>query len=233
MNYQEIYNRIIEKAKRESRVKSKGSYYETHHIVPKCLGGEGTEAQWKWHPNLVLLTAKEHYICHKLLCRIYPENHKLAFAFWHLCNQRNKFQTHRFIPSSRSYEEAKEKLAFLGISEETRQKIISTKATKSQKHSVETIEKIRATKAKNRYKPTEEAIKKGVETRRARGSYGHSKESAEKRKLTMLLRPYKHSEETLKKLKKPKKKIECPICQSLIAAHLADRYHFSNCKYKN
>ncbi len=232
MNYQKIYDSIIEKARKEVRSKNQTVYYEAHHIVPECMNGEGSTSQWRWHPNIVLLTAKEHYLCHRLLCKIYPENHKLAFAFWHLCNQRNKFQALRFIPSSRAYQEAKERLSKLGISEEVRQKIIKTKASKSGKHSAETIAKIKATKIQNRYIPSKEAIRKGVETRKANGSYGHSKESAEKRKQTMALNPYKHSLETLEKMKKPKTKVECTNCGESIAIHLANRYHFANCKHK-
>lgn len=36
-------------------------YTETHHIIPKCLGGSN------YSSNLVKLTAREHYICHLLL----------------------------------------------------------------------------------------------------------------------------------------------------------------------
>lgn len=66
MNHQNIYNSIIENAKSKNRIKLKKNninyvYYETHHILPKCLNGSNDK------DNLVLLTAKEHYICHKLL----------------------------------------------------------------------------------------------------------------------------------------------------------------------
>ena len=233
MNYQKIYDNIVEKARKEIRSKNQTIYYEAHHIVPKCMNGEGSTSQWRWHPNIVLLTAKEHYLCHRLLCNIYPENHKLAFAFWHLCNRRNKFQALRFTPSGRAYQEARERLSKLGISEEVRQKIIKTKASKLRKLSVETIAKIKATKIQNKYIPSKEAIEKGVETRKANGSYGHSKESAEKRKQTMALNPYKHSEETLSKLRKPKTKVECPHCGKIGGISAMKRHHFDNCKYIN
>lgn len=66
MNHQKIYEAIIQKAKYENRVKlSKNQegyvYYEKHHILPRCLNGSNDKE------NLVLLTAREHYICHKLL----------------------------------------------------------------------------------------------------------------------------------------------------------------------
>ena len=39
MNYQKIYDLIIQKANQENRKKYKGIYYEKHHILPICLGG--------------------------------------------------------------------------------------------------------------------------------------------------------------------------------------------------
>lgn len=63
------YYSIIDKAKSEKRSKlSKDSpryiYYESHHITPISLGGSNDKN------NLVLLTAKEHFICHLLLCKM-------------------------------------------------------------------------------------------------------------------------------------------------------------------
>ena len=52
MNYQKIYENLISKAKSENRKKYKGVYYESHHIIPRCLGGNNDKE------NKVLLTAK-------------------------------------------------------------------------------------------------------------------------------------------------------------------------------
>ena len=46
MDYKKIYFQIIERSKKENRKKFQGIYYESHHIVPKCLGGEGSTKQW-------------------------------------------------------------------------------------------------------------------------------------------------------------------------------------------
>jgi hypothetical protein len=61
MNHKKIYENIIQNAISKKREKHKGVYYENHHILPKCLGG-GEEKE-----NKVLLIAKEHFVCHKLL----------------------------------------------------------------------------------------------------------------------------------------------------------------------
>jgi len=89
MNYQQTYDSIIEKARSENRMKGKGVYYEAHHIIPKCMGGEGKTTQWRTHPNIVLLTAEEHFNVHKLLVDIYPDNSDLIYAYWLFLNGTN------------------------------------------------------------------------------------------------------------------------------------------------
>jgi hypothetical protein len=103
MNYQRIYDSIVNRAKSEGRIKSKDTYYEAHHIIPSCLGGEGRSQQWKTHPNIVLLTGREHFLCHWLLHAMYPDNHKLAYAFSMMCNVKDSNQQ-RYTPSSRIIE---------------------------------------------------------------------------------------------------------------------------------
>ena len=49
-------------------------YTETHHVLPKCLGG-GNDAS-----NLVELTPEEHLLAHLLLCKLHPRNKKLIYA---------------------------------------------------------------------------------------------------------------------------------------------------------
>jgi len=66
MNYQQIYDNILIQAKSENRKKlikisSNWIYYEEHHIIPRCINGND-DIQ-----NKVLLTAREHFICHKLV----------------------------------------------------------------------------------------------------------------------------------------------------------------------
>ena len=55
MNYQVIYNTLINKRK----IHFFDGYGEIHHIIPVCVGGtDDTE-------NLVKLTAKEHFVAHQ------------------------------------------------------------------------------------------------------------------------------------------------------------------------
>lgn len=73
MNYKKNYYDYI------AYVKSLGDrkllYSEKHHIKPKCMGGDDSEE------NLVVLTAREHFLAHYLLVKINPNNTKLLFAF--------------------------------------------------------------------------------------------------------------------------------------------------------
>ena len=82
MNKLKIYNDLCNSRKKISRCKSDGNYYERHHIIPKWLGGNDSK------DNLVLLTAKEHYIAHYLLFMHYRDRSSAA-AFHRMNNTCN------------------------------------------------------------------------------------------------------------------------------------------------
>lgn len=64
MNYRKLYEELITRA----IGRKQGGYVEHHHIIPRCLGGSN-------HPsNIAILTAREHYIAHLLLAKIYPDH---------------------------------------------------------------------------------------------------------------------------------------------------------------
>ena len=75
MNYSKIYEEIIENRKN----KEYNGYTESHHIIPRSLGGSDKKE------NLVDLSAREHFICHLLLTKMYDKNsyewHKMVRAF--------------------------------------------------------------------------------------------------------------------------------------------------------
>ena len=103
MDYQRIYDQIIDRAKEEKRVKVKGGvYYEVHHIIPRCMGGSDEGI------NIVMLTAREHFICHWLLSRANPDNTKLIFAFHAMTVFKSSKLQYRYTPPSRAVQEAKE-----------------------------------------------------------------------------------------------------------------------------
>ena len=104
MDYKRVYDNIIHKAKSENRKKTKEVYYEKHHIIPRCIGWNDEK------DNAVLLTAKEHFICHMLLCEINDEP-KLKYAFWAMCNQVFGDVKRDYQISSSTYERAKKQFA--------------------------------------------------------------------------------------------------------------------------
>lgn len=75
MNYKKIYSDLVAKAKVRGLDKSQhAGYFEIHHIVPKCLGGDDSKE------NLVMFTGREHYVAHMLLWKAHPEHNKLVYA---------------------------------------------------------------------------------------------------------------------------------------------------------
>jgi len=76
MNYETKYCSLVETRKKLNRKRKEG-YYEAHHIIPKCIGGDNSK------DNLVLLTPKEHYIAHLLLTKMYEGKvkRKMCYAF--------------------------------------------------------------------------------------------------------------------------------------------------------
>lgn len=93
MNYQKIYDSLCKRGQTNERyqmLKDSGTYYETHHIVPRCFGGSDDPS------NLTKLTAREHFLCHWLLYKIFKDDHNhdrrevakicRAFARMSTCN---------------------------------------------------------------------------------------------------------------------------------------------------
>jgi hypothetical protein len=97
MDYQRLYNQLVERAQNRTLE----GYKEKHHILPKCLGGDNSKE------NLIELTAREHFLCHMLLCEIYPKENKLKYALWCMVNGKHKVINNDFTPSSRLYERAR------------------------------------------------------------------------------------------------------------------------------
>ena len=94
MDYHNIYYQIINRAK--NRICEFNQYYETHHILPRCLGGSNHLE------NLVNLTAKEHFICHALLVKMHTGKSRQQMLYALNGMQRNNQYQHR--NTSRLYE---------------------------------------------------------------------------------------------------------------------------------
>lgn len=105
--YYKIYFNIINLALCRDNIKN--TYFESHHIIPKSISPEYAKEQW----NIVKLTAREHFICHKLLTKFTVGDHrrKMVYALWGMINQKNKHQQKRHLSTSHSYEHAKKLMA--------------------------------------------------------------------------------------------------------------------------
>ena len=91
--YTKWYNSIV------CSNKARDGYTETHHIIPKCLGGTNDKS------NLVVLTAREHFICHWLLTKmVSSKRHRYqmwnalsSMLYWHNPLQtREKISSHKY-----------------------------------------------------------------------------------------------------------------------------------------
>jgi hypothetical protein len=138
MNYQKIYQNIISNA--QTRLTDDNTYYEIHHIVPKCMGGINEPV------NLVKLTYREHFIVHWMLTRIYDGNKSLLFAFKFMAFGNGFSKSNRLIPSSRILEENKINLVNTFSTDEHKQKVKDGWARRNNKY--------------NKIKTTEVKIKK-------------------------------------------------------------------------
>ena len=127
MNYKKIHDSIIERAKNREI----NCYVEKHHIVPKCLGGENNKE------NIVKLRAKEHFIIHRLLIRMYPDEYRLVYALFSMC-MRGKYNLGRILPSAKIYEQVKTQM-----SEATKKRLKEQNPWKGKKHSEESKRKQR------------------------------------------------------------------------------------------
>ena len=93
MDYAKIYEILCKRGQEERKL----DYSETHHIVPKCMGGKDDKN------NLTVLSAKEHYIVHALLTKMYPNDSKIQYAYV-MMSVVNEHQQR--VVSSRHYEKA-------------------------------------------------------------------------------------------------------------------------------
>lgn len=108
ITYDEFIQNILDT---RGRFNCGDDYNERHHIVPKCLGGTDEK------DNLIDLFAREHFIAHRLLALENPENEKLVYAWWCMC-QCKGFSKKRESVTPEEYEEAR--IAHAQVLSETR-----------------------------------------------------------------------------------------------------------------
>lgn len=155
--YKKIYFKIVDQASRLNRVKSETHYYENHHILPKSLGGYNDKS------NLVLLTAREHYICHWLLINMTEDKslYLMQHCFWSMNNQN---KTGKRYANSKGYEISRRAFSKLNknktISSDHKEK--NRKAQLGKKATDTAKEKMRLAKLGKTRKPHSEETKNKI-----------------------------------------------------------------------
>lgn len=200
MNYDSIYTSIIQNRKSNPFI----GYTELHHILPKCLFPEYNNLkEHSW--NGVRLTAREHFICHQILIKLYPNNYGLIHAA-HMMSNSKRYGSKKYswlkekhIEYSKSLTGDKNHFYGKKHSEETKKKLSLLKQGKlhnryGKKHSEETKQKM---KEKRKLQIITD------ETRKKLSEWKRTEES--KRKMSESHKGKKYSEETKKKLSESKK----------------------------
>jgi hypothetical protein len=199
MNYQRIHDAIIDRARNRTLI----GYREKHHVIPRCMNGNNDIS------NLVELTAREHFIIHRLLCKIYPTEYKLVYAYWMMArNISNSKYTRDYRVSAREYEYARY--------------LFSEVSSKRQKGKTLTDEH-------------KKSLSIAAKTRKTRIPIKHSDET--KKKLSLLWKGTTRSIEDRKKISdgqlgKKHTLTTCPHCNKSGGNRVMPRWHFDNCKSK-
>lgn len=143
--YTYIYYKIINKAKLQNRNK-KQNYFEKHHIIPTSIGGENNK------DNTVLLTFKEHYICHRLLCKMLIDKehiNKMKYALYclskvnmHQSRSLSYHQKQKCLESNREASKTRNHKPFYGKKHTEKSKRLLSIAATGKTHSPETKAKL-------------------------------------------------------------------------------------------
>ena len=143
--YTNIYFNIIKSAQIRDPL---SGYSERHHIIPKCLGGSNKK------DNLVILTAREHFVCHHLLTKMVNstrEKFQLSKAFNCMLYMTSPVQD-RYKVSSRKFESFKKNYSKMFSEQQRGDKNHMYGKT----HTPETLAKIAIARANSNYVITDE-----------------------------------------------------------------------------
>jgi hypothetical protein len=118
MNYSLHYINLILKAKDRSAAPD----MERHHSVPKHWFVEG-KTKKDYDFSVVFLTRREHFIAHRLLCKMFPDSEKAKLALLRMVNTKQKQLKYKV--NNRVYDDIKEQ--FVSLIRQIRQDPIKDK----------------------------------------------------------------------------------------------------------
>lgn len=224
--YTRIYYEIINRAK--SRELTDCIYTERHHIIPQSFFKSRSKTGWltgdyNAKTNLAKLTAREHYICHRLLTKMTQ-----GIALYKMVTSIRRFahapNTKQFV-DARTYEQIRklqsETMKGKACSAETREKIRQANLNRAPA-SKETRKKLSAA-AKRRKGFTTEGRAKVVESNKNRVWTDEMRQK---------LRQHNLGKPNTSQKGKPQEKLTCPHCGKVGGKSVMKRWHMDNCKNK-
>ena len=248
MDHKKQYDALIQSRRKKGIPEG---YVEKHHIIPKSFGGGNDQ------DNLISLTAREHFIAHRLLAKIYP-NSGMTHAVWRMTCANLTMK--RFTVTSRVYEQLRKDHAYR-VSTDEEAKIKKSLATKGKKQTPEHVEARTKSRLKNGPWLSEETkkkigdgnrgkigtwsgkkipveyVEKRNQTRKENGNYTWSEERkvkfSESRRGKKSNKRELTEDEKFNLAKEKTKKVTCPHCGKEGAMLVMPRWHFDNCKKKS
>ena len=244
MNYFVQYLKLMKKAATRGWVKKTApEYIEMHHVVPNS---------WVKNKWTVGLTAKEHFTAHRWLHKAFPDDNKMAHAYWQMC-MRSKSGHLPFKSISKQYEEGKmaHSKASSGDNNPSKRPEVRAKMSESNKGNVswnkgltqETSSILKSISEKNsvnrfgsenpnyqnRYKMTNDQCEN---VRNGREGFLNSEEGVEYR--SKMSGTQRRVAERLREegFTRTLNLVECPHCGKEGKGGNMSRYHFDNCKHK-
>ena len=229
MNYSKIYEDLMLDASCNPK---QDDYKESHHIVPKCMGGDDSKE------NLIKLTARQHYLAHWLLYKIYKTS-SLVHA-WHSMSRIGKGQDKRQI-NSHLFQYCKIE----------RKKHLSKQSTGSGnsfygKHHTEKTKKRLSEMQLGKIYKTEKQIKEWVESVAKKPKTKDHRDKIGRKGLGML--QHIHTKEIIRvpltdqrfnssdwvhpKKLNPEQKYKCDYCDIVTISGNLKRWHNDKCKRK-
>ncbi len=191
MDYKKMHDSIIENRKLLGVPKG---YSENHHIIPKSFGGTNDPN------NMIRLTAREHFIIHRLLAKMYPDTgmahaiFKMSCVDKHWGTYKVKSRTYEYLRKQHADRVSNDKISAKKKSEalkgrkqkpEHAAKRAESRKSSGTWHKEETKKKISASNTgktgtwANKKLP-DDMVKKRNDTRFANNNYGHTEETKKK-----------------------------------------------------